>query len=39
MLLFNQFRGDGSYYSGEFVNNEIEGIGLYKWCDGREYNG
>jgi hypothetical protein len=26
---------DGSSYKGQFNNNLIEGIGLYRWSDGR----
>jgi len=30
---------DGSKYEGEWVNNKINGKGIYKWKDGRVYNG
>lgn len=26
-------------YEGEFLNNDINGDGTYKWADGREYVG
>ena len=32
-------RADGSRYEGEWVNNKINGKGIYKWNDGRVYNG
>jgi hypothetical protein len=30
---------DGSSYEGEFVNNNFEGKGEYRWSDGRIYVG
>lgn len=30
---------DGSYYNGEFSDNEIHGKGSYNWPDGRIYVG
>ncbi len=26
---------DGSKYTGDFFNNNIEGEGVYEWADGR----
>lgn len=26
-------------YSGEFLNNNIHGKGIYEWSDGRKYDG
>ena len=31
--------GNGSRYSGTFVDNRIEGKGTYEWSDGRKYTG
>ncbi len=30
---------DGSVFDGEFVNNEISGVGTYMWSDGKVYKG
>ena len=30
---------DNSYYTGQFAENEIQGKGVYKWNDGRVYEG
>lgn len=30
---------DGSYYKGDFVENEITGYGEYYWRDGKSYKG
>ena len=30
---------DGSSYEGDFLNNDIHGVGVYHWQDKREYNG
>ncbi|KAG7392679.1 hypothetical protein PHYPSEUDO_015067 [Phytophthora pseudosyringae] len=31
--------GDGTTYEGEFVDGEIEGVGLKRWPDGSSYSG
>ena len=33
------FWPDGSKYTGDWVENHINGIGHYKWKDGKEYYG
>jgi len=30
---------DGSTYEGDFFENNIHGMGIYTWADGRRYNG
>ena len=30
---------DGSEYDGGFVDNMLDGQGIYKWKDGRVYEG
>ena len=30
---------DGSCYDGFFVDNNLSGLGVYHWPDGREYEG
>ena len=30
---------DGSTYQGDFYDNNIHGRGIYKWADGRVYDG
>jgi len=30
---------DGSYYKGDFVENDITGYGEYYWKDGKSYKG
>ena len=35
MLTFS----NGDVYDGEFVNGELKGFGIYKWVDGRVYEG
>jgi hypothetical protein len=33
------FWSDGSFYDGQFENNNIHGNGVYEWADGRKYQG
>lgn len=33
------FQIDGSIYEGDFKYNYLEGVGTYKWADGKIYTG